>query len=252
MDRTASTIGTTVDDAEVARFDAQADLWWDTEGPFALLHRYNPVRIAWVRERICRRFDRDPVARAPFEGLAMLDVGCGGGLIAEPLARLGASVTGIDAAPRNVGTAAAHAARTGLAIDYRHTTIEALAEAGETFDVVLALEIIEHVADQPSFVAACARVLKPGGLVFLSTINRTAKAFALTIVDAEWVLRWIPRGTHDWQKYVMPHELARMGEAAGLRNLENTGVRYDVLSREWALTPDLSVNYMMLAARPDA
>lgn len=243
---------TTVDPAEVARFAALAERWWDPEGEFRPLHRLNPVRLAYVRDRLIGHFGRDPRAMTPLDGLALLDVGCGGGLISEPMARLGARVTGIDAAERNIAIAIAHAAESGLAIDYRHATVEDLAAAGERFDAVLALEIVEHVADPDLFLAACGEVLKPGGALVVSTLNRTPKAFALAIVGAEYVLRWLPRGTHDWRKFLRPSELAAGLRRSGLELADLTGLAYNPLNDKWTMARDLDVNYMAFAVKPKA
>jgi 2-polyprenyl-6-hydroxyphenyl methylase/3-demethylubiquinone-9 3-methyltransferase len=240
---------TTVDPAEVARFAALAERWWDTEGEFRPLHRLNPTRLAYVRDRLVGHFGRDRRALAPLDGLSLLDVGCGGGLLSEPMARLGARVTGIDAAERNIGVAAAHATESGLAIDYRHAAVEDLAAAGERFDVLLALEVVEHVADPDLFLAACGQVLEPGGALVLSTLNRTAKAFALAVVGAEYVLRWLPRGTHDWRKFMRPSELAAGLRRAGLDVVDLSGLAYNPLNDKWTLARDLDVNYMAFAVK---
>ena len=240
---------TTVDAAEIARFAALADAWWDPEGEFRPLHRLNPTRLAYVRDRLIGHFGLDPHAQRPLDGLSLLDVGCGGGLLSEPMARLGAKVTGIDAAERNIGVASTHAQESGLAIDYRHAAVEDLAAAGERFDAVLALEIVEHVADPDLFLAACGTVLKPGGALVISTLNRTAKAFALAVVGAEYVLRWLPRGTHDWRKFVRPSELAAGLRRAGLELTDLTGVAYNPLNDKWTLARDLDVNYMAFAVK---
>jgi 2-polyprenyl-6-hydroxyphenyl methylase/3-demethylubiquinone-9 3-methyltransferase len=240
---------TTVDAAEIDRFAALADAWWDPEGEFRPLHRLNPTRLAYVRDRLIGHFALDPRARRPFDGLRVLDVGCGGGLISEPVARLGAAVTGIDAADRNIAVAAAHARESGLSIDYRAATVEDLAKAGERFDAVLALEIIEHVADVELFLDACGTVLKPGGILVLSTLNRTPKAFALAIVGAEYVLRWLPRGTHDWRKFVRPSELAAGLRRAGLALGDLSGMAYNPLNDKWTLGRDLDVNYFAVAVK---
>jgi len=241
---------TTIDPAEVGRFEAAAEAWWDPEGAFAPLHKLNPLRTAYIRDAALRHFDRSGRDIRPFRELRLLDVGCGGGLLSEPMARLGAEVTGLDAAPRNIGIAAAHADESGLAIDYRSAPVEALANAGAQYDIVLAMEIVEHVADLDAFVAAAAACVAPGGLVFVSTINRTAKAFALAILGAEYVLRWLPRGTHRWSKFVRPSELVRSLAANGLMVEAMNGVAYDPLADSWHLGRDLSVNYMLYAARP--
>ncbi len=241
---------TTVDPSEIARFSAIADEWWDPNGKFKPLHRFNPTRLEYIRDRVATHFGRDPRSAQPLAGLRLLDIGCGGGLLSEPMARLGASVVGADAAERNVKTAAVHADRAGLAIDYRHTTAEALAAAGEQFDVVLNMEVVEHVADIGLFMNACAAMVKPGGLMLVATLNRTPKAFALAIVGAEYVLGWLPRGTHTWSKFVKPGELDSALTAGGLSRVEFQGVSFDPLADRWRLTGDLGVNYMALATRP--
>ena len=197
----------TVDPAEIERFSRIAEEWWDPTGKFAPLHRLNPVRIGYIRDRAAAHWQRDALSGTPLQGLSLLDIGCGGGLLSEPMARLGAQVTGVDAAARNIAVAALHAEKQGLAIDYRQGTAEALAESGGQFDIVLALEIVEHVADVELFLKSCGRMVKPGGLLFLSTLNRTAKAWALAIAGAEYVLGWLPRGTHDWKKFLKPSEV---------------------------------------------
>jgi 2-polyprenyl-6-hydroxyphenyl methylase/3-demethylubiquinone-9 3-methyltransferase len=238
---------TTLDPAEVARFSALAAEWWNPQGKFGVLHKFNPVRLAFIRETALAHFGRDPRARAPFEGLRLLDIGCGGGLLSEPMARMGFQVLGADASEKNIGTCTVHAAEQNLAIDYRVSAAETLHAAGERFDVILNMEVVEHVADVDLFLTACARMLKPGGLMIVATINRTPKAFALAIVGAEWVLGWLPRGTHDWDKFVTPDELTKPLRAAGLRVTRMTGVGYFPLSGQWRLTADLGVNYMAAA-----
>jgi len=239
----------TIDPEEVARFDRVAREWWDPKGPMRALHQFNPVRLAYIRDGAARRFGRNAGETRPLQGLSVLDVGCGGGVLSEPLARLGARVTGLDPAPANLAVARAHAEGAGLAVDYRPDTIEAVAGGGERFDVVLAMEVVEHVPDMPAFVAACAAAVAPGGLLFLATLNRTARAFALAIVGAEYVLGWIPRGTHDWTKFVTPDELGRAVEAAGLAVLDEAGVVYNPLLDRWSLSRDTAVNYMITAGR---
>ena len=197
----------TIDEAEVARFSALAEEWWDPRGKMAVLHKFNPVRLAYIRDAACKRFERNPKQLDCLKGLRILDIGCGGGILCEPLARLGANVLGADPAEKNIAAAKLHAEQGGLAIDYRATTAEALADAGERFDIVLAMEVVEHVADVKLFVARCAEMVQPGGLMIAATINRTLKSFALAIVGAEYVLRWLPRGTHQWDKFVTPDEL---------------------------------------------
>jgi 2-polyprenyl-6-hydroxyphenyl methylase/3-demethylubiquinone-9 3-methyltransferase len=238
-----------VDAEEIARFDALADTWWDPTGPMRPLHVMAPVRIGFVRDRAAAALGRDINADKPFAGLTLLDIGCGGGLAAEPMARLGFAVMGIDAAEKNIGVARRHAAQMGLAIDYRAEPVEVIAAAGRQFDVVLALEVVEHVADLDGFVAAAVSALKPGGVMVLSTLNRTAKAFALAIVGVEYVLGWLPRGTHDWRKFVQPVELAASLRQAGARVVELTGMSYSPLSGRWSITRDLGVNYFAVARR---
>jgi 2-polyprenyl-6-hydroxyphenyl methylase / 3-demethylubiquinone-9 3-methyltransferase len=239
-----------VDPDEVARFERMAARWWDANGPMRALHKLNPVRLAYLRDAACRSFGRDARAPFPLSGLTVLDVGCGGGILSEPLARLGATVTGLDPAAGNIAVAKRHAQEAGLAIDYRGETVEQVAARGERFDMVLAMEVVEHVFDVEAFVEACARALKPGGLLGLSTINRTMRAFALAIVGAEYVLRWLPRGTHEWDKFVTPDELEAAVERAGLSVSDVTGVVYNPLRDAWTTSRDTSVNYMALAQQP--
>lgn len=241
--------GTSVDPAEVARFAAIAAEWWDPNGKFRPLHKLNPVRLAYVRAQAEARFGRDPRELEPLRGLRLLDIGCGGGLLSEPMARLGAEVVGVDAAADNIRIAALHAAQSGLAIDYRCTTAEALVADSETFDIVLGMEVVEHVADLDGFLSACADLLRPGGLMLLATLNRTLKAWALAIVGAEYVLGWLPRGTHDWTRFVRPSELARPLRRAGLRITDVSGVEYDVLTGAWRPTRTTDVNYLVAAIR---
>jgi 2-polyprenyl-6-hydroxyphenyl methylase/3-demethylubiquinone-9 3-methyltransferase len=239
----------TVDPGEVARFERMAARWWDANGPMRALHKLNPVRLAYIRDAACRTFGRDPRTPYPLSGLTVLDVGCGGGILSEPLARLGATVTGLDPASGNIAVAKLHAERGGLTIDYRGETVEAVAAGGERFDMVIAMEVIEHVTDVEVFIEACCRALTPGGLLGLSTINRTMRAFALAIVGAEYVLGWLPRGTHEWDKFVTPDELEAAVERAGLSVSDVTGVVYNPLRDAWTTARDTSVNYMALAER---
>ena len=239
----------TVDPAEIERFSALADRWWDPAGAFRPLHLLNPIRLAFIRDRVAARFARNPIGPAPLRGLRIIDVGCGGGLLCEPLARLGATVTGIDAAEASIAVAKAHAAESGVAVDYRATDVETLADAGGRFDVVVCMEVIEHVADLPAFVDGCARLVAPGGAMALATLNRTAKSFLLAIVGAEYVLRWLPRGTHDWRRFVRPSELSALLRANGLRLDEVTGVVYNPLMGTWNPSPDISANYMVFALK---
>jgi 2-polyprenyl-6-hydroxyphenyl methylase/3-demethylubiquinone-9 3-methyltransferase len=241
-----------VDAAEVERFARHAADWWDPRGPMAALHKFNPVRLAYIRDRAAAHFDRDPKKLDCLRGLRMLDIGCGGGLLSEPLARLGADMVGADPAEENIEAARAHAEEGGVTVDYRATTAEALAEAGERFDVVLAMEVVEHVVDVPSFVATCASMVKPGGLMFAATLNRTLKSFALAIVGAEYVLRWLPRGTHQWDKFVTPEELERAFERSGLNVTGERGVIYNPFADRWQLSSDMDVNYMLVAMKDGA
>ena len=235
---------------ELKKFSDMAAEWWDPEGKFKTLHRFNPVRLAYIRENACAHFGLDQNARTPFAGLRLLDIGCGGGLLSEPMARLGADVMGADAAEKNVKTAAAHAMEHGLEIDYRATTAEDLARDGEQFDIVLNMEVVEHVADVGEFIASCASLVRPGGLMYVATLNRTLKAFALAIVGAEYVLGWLPKGTHQWEKFVTPAELTAALGASGMRVTDRAGVAYNPLADAWSRTSDTDVNYMVLAAKP--
>ncbi|MDB5600047.1 MAG: bifunctional 3-demethylubiquinol 3-O-methyltransferase/2-polyprenyl-6-hydroxyphenol methylase [Xanthobacteraceae bacterium] len=239
----------TVDDAEVDRFARLADQWWDTRGKMAVLHKFNPIRLNTIKQAACRRFGRDEKKLDALAGLRILDIGCGGGVLSEPLARLGASVVGADPATSNIEVAKLHAAQSGLDIDYRATTAEALADAGERFDIVLAMEVVEHVADVELFVARCGEMVKPGGMMVVATLNRTLKSFALAIVGAEYVLRWLPRGTHQWDKFVTPNELEIALERAGLRVVDQQGVIYNPLADRWQIARDMDVNYMLVAER---
>lgn len=242
---------TSIDPAELAKFEAMAAEWWDPHGKFRPLHHMNPVRLEYVAGQIAAQFGRDRAAPRPLAGLRLLDIGCGGGLLAEPMARLGADVTGADAAERNIAVARTHAEASGLAIDYRVTTAEDLAAAGERFDAVIALEVIEHVASPQSFLDGCASLASSGGLVIVSTLNRTPQSFAKAIVGAEWVMRWLPRGTHDWRRFITPAELDAMLRTAGLTPVDKRGMVYDLLRRDWSLSPrDLSCNYIATATAP--
>ncbi len=240
----------TLDEKEVARFAAIAAEWWDPNGKFRPLHKLGPARLGFVRSRLLAHFARDGSTRRPLEGLRILDIGCGGGLVCEPIARLGATMTGIDPAPQNIAAARTHADGQRLAIDYRATTVEALVAEGAQFDAVLCLEVVEHVPDPAAFLALCARLVRPGGLMVASTINRTMKAWLLAIVGAEYVLRWLPAGTHQWERFVTPDEMARHFTAAGLGAMHAEGVVYAPLADHWSLSTDTDVNYMVSAPKP--
>ncbi len=245
-------VDATVDAAEVGRFARFAEEWWDPHGKMGVLHRFNPVRLAFIRDAVCRQFGRNAGHPPCLDGLRVLDIGCGGGLLCEPLARLGASVVGADPSPANIKAAQLHAQRIGLTIDYRAAAAEALAGAGERFEVVLAMEVVEHVADVGLFVRCCSEMVKPGGLMIAATLNRTLKSFALAIVGAEYVLRWLPRGTHRWDKFVVPGELESVMRRAGLRVIGETGIIYNPLVDQWRLSSDMDVNYMLTAEKPRA
>ena len=239
----------TVDAAEIERFSALSEAWWDPEGDFGPLHRFNPVRLEYIRKQICTHFDRDPQSLNTLKGLSLLDIGCGGGLVAEPIARMGANTSAIDASEKNIKVAHLHAQQSGLDITYRVATAEKLASEKTQFDVVLALEIIEHVADVDFFVSSCASLIKPGGLIIFATLNRTVKAFLLAIIGAEYVLRWLPRGTHRWDRFLKPSELVKSLNCQNLRMSDLSGVTYNPLNDVWRLSKDVSVNYMVCAEK---
>lgn len=241
-----------IDENEIEKFRKMASEWWDPNGKFKPLHKFNPVRLAFLRDRITQHFNLDETMREPLQGLRVLDIGCGGGLVSEPLARLGAKMTSVDAGEANIKTAMTHAQETGVKIDYRVGTVEALIENDEApFDVVLNLEVVEHVADAHQFIKDTASLVKPGGLIFVASINRTSKAFALAIVGAEYILGWLPKGTHEFHKLVKPEEVKNALEEADLSMKETTGVSYNPLSGEWSLSSDTMVNYMSIATRLD-
>lgn len=241
----------TIDPQEIEKFQSMAAEWWDPDGKFKPLHMLNPTRLDYITAQIATEFDRDLGAREPFAGLRLLDIGCGGGLLSEPMARLGADVLGADAAEGNIPVARLHADQQGLTIDYRNVTAEALAEAGERFDIVLNMEVVEHVADPQAYLNACHAVLQPGGLMICSTLNRTARSFAAAIVGAEHILRWLPRGTHDWRKFITPEELYAMLSRAGLEPVDRKGFVFNPLTWRWHLSDgDLSVNYVTASRRP--
>lgn len=240
----------TIDPAEVAKFEAMAAEWWDPNGKFKPLHMLNPCRLDYITTQIAAQFGRDLKAPRPFDGLRLLDIGCGGGLLSEPMARLGATVVGADAAGGNIPVARLHAEQSGLDIDYRHCAAETLADAGEQFDVVLAMEIIEHVADPQGFMDTCAGLLKPGGLLLCSTLNRNAKSYLVAIIGAEQVMRWLPRGTHEWQKFITPDELGSLIGKSGLEPVDRKGMVFNPISWRWSLSDrDLSVNYVTASVK---
>ena len=241
----------TVDPQEVERFAAHAEAWWDPEGSFRPLHRLNPVRLDYIRQHLTAHFGRSLSSLQPFDGLTLLDIGCGGGLVAEPMSRLGFAVTAVDADDQAIAVARAHAEATGLSIDYRIATAESVAGTGQRFDAVLALEIIEHVADPAVFLGSVGALVRPGGAFIGATLNRTPRSFAAAIIGAEYVLGWLPRGTHRWDKLVTPNELEAAMERGGLRFVEIKGVIYDLLADAWKLSDDVDVNYMVAAARRD-
>jgi 2-polyprenyl-6-hydroxyphenyl methylase / 3-demethylubiquinone-9 3-methyltransferase len=240
-----------VDPDEVEQFARLGAQWWNPRGPMAALHKFNPVRLGYIRNQATAHFSHDPKKLDCLSGLRILDIGCGGGILSEPLARLGAQVVGADPSEENIAVAAGHAKECGISVDYRATTAEDLAAQGEQFDVVLAMEVVEHVTNVEEFVATCASMVKPGGLMIAATLNRTMKSFALAIVGAEYILRWLPRGTHQWDKFVTPEELERALVAGGLRVIAERGVIYNLLADRWQLSDDMDVNYMMVAARED-
>ncbi|MDJ0628463.1 MAG: bifunctional 2-polyprenyl-6-hydroxyphenol methylase/3-demethylubiquinol 3-O-methyltransferase UbiG [Rhodobacter sp.] len=244
---------TTIDPAEVAKFEAMAAEWWDPNGKFKPLHMLNPCRLDYITAQVAAEFGRDLAGPSPFDGLRILDIGCGGGLLSEPMARLGAEVVGADAAERNIPVARIHARQSGLQIDYRHTTAEALAAAGEQFDAVLNMEVVEHVADPQAYLTACRQLMKPGGLMVCSTLNRNPKSYVMAIIGAEHVMRWLPKGTHDWSKFITPDELFAMLETAGLDPVDRKGFVFNPLGWSWSISDrDLSVNYVTTSLKPAA
>lgn len=241
---------TTIDPAEVAKFEAMAAEWWNPNGKFRPLHLMNPCRLDYITAQIAAEYNRDLRSTLPFAGLRILDIGCGGGLLSEPMARLGATVVGADAAPRNIPVAQVHAAAQGLTIDYRHTTAEDLAAAGEKFDVVLNMEVVEHVSDPLAYLTACHDLLSLNGVMICSTLNRNAKSFLMAIIGAEWVMRWLPKGTHDWARFITPDELQGLIEKAGLSLLDRKGMVFNPVSWSWSLSArDLSCNYVTTSVR---
>jgi 2-polyprenyl-6-hydroxyphenyl methylase/3-demethylubiquinone-9 3-methyltransferase len=247
----ATSSASTVDAAEIAKFEAMAAEWWNPNGKFKPLHMLNPCRLDYIIDQIAAEFGRDPKAERPFAGLRLLDIGCGGGLLCEPMTRLGAEVVGADAAARNIPVARLHAEQMGLAIDYRHTTAEDLAAAGERFDVVLNMEVVEHVPDPLTYLSACRQLLKPGGLMICSTINRNSKSYLMAIIGAEHVMRWLPKGTHDWNKFITPDELFDLLRQAGLDPVDRKGFVFNPVAWRWSLSDrDLSVNYVTASVNP--
>jgi 2-polyprenyl-6-hydroxyphenyl methylase/3-demethylubiquinone-9 3-methyltransferase len=243
-------VNQTVDAGEIAKFEAMAAEWWNPNGKFKPLHMLNPTRLDYITRQIAAEFGRDLKAPRPFEGLRLLDIGCGGGLLSEPMARLGATVVGADAAPRNIPVAQVHAEQSGLTIDYRHTTAEALASAGEQFDVVLNMEVVEHVSDPLAYLTACQQLLKPGGLMICSTINRNPKSYVMAIIGAEYVMRWLPKGTHEWSKFITPDELYELIRKAGLDPVDRKGFAFNKLTWTWSISDsDLSVNYVTASVK---
>jgi 2-polyprenyl-6-hydroxyphenyl methylase/3-demethylubiquinone-9 3-methyltransferase len=245
----AAAAASTVDEGEVERFSALAREWWDPRGKMAVLHKFNPVRLGFIRNQAIAHFGRDGKRLDCLHALRILDIGCGGGILSEPLARLGAAVVGADPSEANIAAAKQHAEESELAIDYRCTTAEALSDLEERFDIVLAMEVVEHVKDVRLFVERCAEMVKPGGLMIIATINRTLKSFALAIVGAEYVLRWLPRGTHQWDRFVTPNELEIALEQAGLQVTAEQGVVYNLFADRWQLSGDTDVNYMLAAKK---
>lgn len=246
-----TTANTTVDPSEVAKFEAMAAEWWDAGGKFKPLHMMNPIRLDYITSQIAAEFGRDLADDKPFAGLRLLDIGCGGGLLSEPMARLGAEVVGADAAAGNIPVAQVHAEQSGLTIDYRNVTAEAMAADGEQFDVVLNMEVVEHVADPLAYLTACQQLLKPGGLMVASTINRNPKSYAMAIFGAEVVMRWLPRGTHEWSKFITPDELEELITQAGLRPVDRKGFVFNPISWNWSISSrDLSVNYVTASVKP--
>jgi 2-polyprenyl-6-hydroxyphenyl methylase/3-demethylubiquinone-9 3-methyltransferase len=236
---------TTIDPSEVAKFEAMAAEWWNPNGKFRPLHLMNPCRLDYITSQIAAEYGRDLTKPLPFAGLRILDIGCGGGLLSEPMARLGAEVVGADAAPRNIPVAQVHAQASGLTIDYRFTTAEDLAAAGEQFDVVLNMEVVEHVSDPLAYLTACHDLLKSGGIMLCSTLNRNPKSYLMAIIGAEWVMRWLPKGTHDWAKFITPDELYDLINRAGLTPVDRKGMVFNPVSWGWSVSArDLSVNYV--------
>ena len=236
----------TIDTSEINKFTKMADEWWSTTGKFKPLHKFNPCRIIYIREKLINHFALDSTNQNPLKNIKILDIGCGGGLLCEPLKRLGADIVGIDAGEKNIAVAKIHAEKSGLEIDYRNQDVEELAQTNEKFDVVLAMEVIEHVADVEKFFVAAKDCLKPNGLLFVATLNKTAKSYLNAIIGAEYILRWLPRGTHDWKKFLKPSKINRIAQNNNLRLLELTGFSYNLLKDEWKKSDDVQINYAMV------
>lgn len=239
-------MNSTIDEKEIEKFTAMADEWWSANGKFKPLHKFNPCRIFYIREKLIQNFSLDSTSSTPLKNLKILDVGCGGGLLCEPLKRLGADIVGVDAGEKNIAVAKIHAGKSGLEIDYRNQDVEELAKTDEEFDVVLAMEVIEHVADIEKFLTATKNCLKPNGILFVATLNRTAKSYLNAIIGAEYILRWLPRGTHDWKKFLKPSEINKIAEHNNLQLLELTGFSYNILKDEWKKSDDVQINYVMV------
>ncbi len=246
-------LDTSIDDDEIEKFSVLSDEWWDPHGSFRLLHKLNPARLNYIRDNICFQYGRNNRTQKPFEALRILDIGCGGGLLTEPMARLGAKVTGFDASENNILIARSHSKRMGLDIDYRFSTVENIADSGERFDIVLNMEVVEHVANAERFLEASCALVAPGGMMFVATLNRTLKSFAFAIMGAEYLLRWLPRGTHDWRKFLKPSEMAKVFRSGGLGEISFAGMVFDPLRDEWRIDErDISINYLGCAVRPNA
>ncbi|WP_332065873.1 bifunctional 2-polyprenyl-6-hydroxyphenol methylase/3-demethylubiquinol 3-O-methyltransferase UbiG [Bartonella sp. CB189] len=241
---------TTIDQSEIDHFSRIASEWWDPQGKFQPLHKFNPTRLSYIKEKICLAFNRDSISLTPFENLRILDIGCGGGLLCEPMARLGATVVGADAARTNIEVAKLHAIQNDLSIDYRTTTAEELANEEEKFDIILNMEVVEHVSNVNLLIESTAKMLKPQGLMFVSTINRTWKAWGLAIVGAEYILRWLPKGTHDYKKFLKPYELKKLLSENDLAVTDEIGITYNPLTDSWNRSKHMDVNYILLAKRP--
>ena len=246
----SSKIVTTIDPSEIDKFSAMAAEWWDPDGKFGVLHKFNPVRLDYIREHVTAHFGLEEQNRKPFSGLRFLDIGCGGGLLCEPMSRLGAEVVGVDPAEKNIKTASVHADEQGLLIDYRCATAEDLSAQGEQFDVILNMEVVEHVADVDLFLSKCAQMVKPGGIMFVATINRTMKSFALAIIGAEYILGWLPKGTHQWEKFLTPQEIQNALKVNDMQIDHQQGVFFNPLRNQWLRSKDKSVNYMMISSKP--